>query len=165
MQNTTASAYSPPNTPPPLLFTDGTTKTVELKDNADVETGSLVSYTITNKGKYLRELHSQMRSMPDVTLKSFFFIPNKQAVTSQYIQFYVNPMYAETTFNYEGKPKKAYFVFYPNSFAGIWTPTKRTFEYQMGLYAICFDKPEINSENTVTTAPYIREIYITCEAR
>ncbi len=35
-----------------LLFTDGTTKTVELKDNADVETGSLVSYTITNKGKY-----------------------------------------------------------------------------------------------------------------
>ena len=106
-----------------------------------------------------------MRSMPDVTLKSFFFIPNKQAVTSQYIQFYVNPMYAETTFNYEGKPKKAYFVFYPNSFAGIWTPTKRTFEYQMGLYAICFDKPEINSENTVTTAPYIREIYITCEAR
>ena len=120
---------------------------------------------ITNKGKYLRELHSQMRSMPDVTLKSFFFIPNKQAVTSQYIQFYVNPMYAETTFNYEGKPKKAYFVFYPNSFAGIWTPTKRTFEYQMGLYAICFDKPEVNSEKTVPRAPYIRGIYITGEAR
>ena len=35
-----------------LLFTDGTTKTVELKDNADVANGSIVSYTITNKGKY-----------------------------------------------------------------------------------------------------------------
>ena len=44
-----------------LLFTDGTTKTVELKDNVDkkgattgtdVEKGAIVSYTITNKGKY-----------------------------------------------------------------------------------------------------------------
>ena len=44
-----------------LLFTDGTTKTVELKDDVDkkaaatgtdVEYGAIVSYTITNKGKY-----------------------------------------------------------------------------------------------------------------
>ena len=52
-----------------LLFTDGTTKTVELKDNADVETGSLVSYTITNKGKYdLKVLEKAPDTETDVTL-------------------------------------------------------------------------------------------------
>lgn len=119
----------------------------------------------TVKGKYLRELHNQMRSMPDVTLKSFFYIASKQAITSQYVQFYVNPAYVETTFNYEGSPKKAYFLFYPNYLSGIWTATKHTFEYQMALYAICFDKPEINAETTATTYTYMREIYITCEAK
>ena len=52
-----------------LLFTDGTTKTVELKDNADVETGSLVSYTITNKGKYdLKVLEKTPDTETGVTL-------------------------------------------------------------------------------------------------
>ena len=52
-----------------LLFTDGTTKTVELKDNADVETGSLVSYTITNKGKYdLKVLEKAPDTETGVTL-------------------------------------------------------------------------------------------------
>ena len=52
-----------------LLFTDGTTKTVELKDNADVETGSLVSYTITNKGKYdLKVLEKAPDTETSVTL-------------------------------------------------------------------------------------------------
>ena len=52
-----------------LLFTDGTTKTVELKDNADVETGSLVSYTITNKGKYdLKVLEKAPDAETGVTL-------------------------------------------------------------------------------------------------
>ena len=52
-----------------LLFTDGTTKTVELKDNADVETGSLVSYTITNKGKYdLKVLEKAPDTEKGVTL-------------------------------------------------------------------------------------------------
>ena len=52
-----------------LLFTDGTTKTVELKDNADVETGSLVSYTITNKGKYdLKVLEKTPDTETSVTL-------------------------------------------------------------------------------------------------
>ena len=52
-----------------LLFTDGTTKTVELKDNADVETGSLVSYTITNKGKYdLKVLEKPPDTETGVTL-------------------------------------------------------------------------------------------------
>ncbi len=52
-----------------LLFTDGTTKTVELKDNADAETGSLVSYTITNKGKYdLKVLEKAPDTETGVTL-------------------------------------------------------------------------------------------------
>ena len=52
-----------------LLFTDGTTKTVELKDNAAVETGSLVSYTITNKGKYdLKVLEKTPDTETGVTL-------------------------------------------------------------------------------------------------
>ena len=52
-----------------LLFTDGTTKPVELKDNADVETGSLVSYTITNKGKYdLKVLEKAPDTETGVTL-------------------------------------------------------------------------------------------------
>ena len=118
----------------------------------------------TETGKMLRELHSQMRTLPDVTLKSYFFIPSKQAITSQYVQFYVNPWYAETTFQYEGQPKKAYFIFQQNTYSGVWTPTKHTFEYQLGLYAICFDKPETNSTNAVLM-PTLREVVVTCEAK
>ena len=52
-----------------LLFTDGTTKTVELKDNADVANGSIVSYTITNKGKYeLKVLAKDLVDETSVTL-------------------------------------------------------------------------------------------------
>ena len=52
-----------------LLFTDGTTKTVELKDNADVANGSIVSYTITNKGKYeLKVLAKDLVDETGVTL-------------------------------------------------------------------------------------------------
>ena len=52
-----------------LLFTDGTTKTVELKDNADVANGSIVSYTITNKGKYeLKVLAKDLVNETSVTL-------------------------------------------------------------------------------------------------
>ena len=114
--------------------------------------------------KMLRELHSQMRSLPDVTLKSYFFIPSKQAITSQYVQFYVNPWYAETAFQYEGKTKKVYFIFQQNTYSGVWTPTKHTFEYQLGLYAICFDKPEVNSSSAVLI-PTLREVVVTCEAK
>lgn len=119
----------------------------------------------TNKGKYLMALRDQMKSLPNVSLKSFFYIPSTQAITSQYVQFYVNPMYAKTTFEYEGAEKKAYFIFYPNYYYGVWSPTNFTFQYQMALYAICFDQPELNSENTVNTTPYMRAIYLTCEAQ
>ena len=61
-----------------LLFTDGTTKTVELKDNVDkkgattgtdVEKGAIVSYTITNKGKYdLKVLEKAPDTETGVTL-------------------------------------------------------------------------------------------------
>ena len=61
-----------------LLFTDGTTKTVELKDDVDkkgaatgtdVEYGAIVSYTITNKGKYdLKVLEKTPDTETGVTL-------------------------------------------------------------------------------------------------
>ena len=51
-----------------LLFTDGTTKTVELKDDVDVEYGSLVSYTITNKGKYDLKVLENATTAQNVTL-------------------------------------------------------------------------------------------------
>ena len=60
-----------------LLFTDGTTKTVELKDNVDkkgattgtdVEKGAIVSYTITNKGKYDLKVLENATTAQNVTL-------------------------------------------------------------------------------------------------
>ena len=58
-----------------LLFTDGTTKTVELKDdvdkkgaNTDVEYGAIVSYTITNKGKYDLKVLENATTEQNVTL-------------------------------------------------------------------------------------------------
>ena len=60
-----------------LLFTDGTTKTVELKDNVDkkgattgtdVEKGAIVSYTITNKGKYDLKVLENATIAQNVTL-------------------------------------------------------------------------------------------------
>ena len=60
-----------------LLFTDGTTKTVELKDNVDkkgatagtnVEYGAIVSYTITNKGKYDLKVLENATTAQNVTL-------------------------------------------------------------------------------------------------
>ena len=60
-----------------LLFTDGTTKTVELKDNVDkkgattgtdVEKGAIVSYTITNKGKYDLKVLENATTEQNVTL-------------------------------------------------------------------------------------------------
>ena len=60
-----------------LLFTDGTTKTVELKDNVDkkgattgtdVEKGAIVSYTITNKGKYDLKVLENPTTAQNVTL-------------------------------------------------------------------------------------------------
>ena len=60
-----------------LLFTDGTTKTVELKDNVDkkgattgtdVEKGAIVSYTITNKGKYDLKVLENPTTEQNVTL-------------------------------------------------------------------------------------------------
>ena len=60
-----------------LLFTDGTTKTVELKDNVDkkgattgtdVEKGAIVSYTIPNKGKYDLKVLENATTAQNVTL-------------------------------------------------------------------------------------------------
>lgn len=118
----------------------------------------------TEKANMLRALRSQLKDAPETELKSWFYIPSKNAITSQYVQFYVNPSYIETEYTYKDEKKKAYFLFYSNAYTGIWSPTDRTFQYQMGLYAICLDKLELNSEHTVTT-PYLREIYITCEAK
>ena len=120
---------------------------------------------VTDRGKWLMALRSQMKSQADITLKSFFYIPNTQAITSEQVQFYVNPMYAGVKFDYEGTTKTAYFIFYSNSYYGVWNSEDHTFQYQMSLYAICFDQLEVNSENTVTAAPYMRTIGITCEAK
>ncbi len=120
---------------------------------------------VTDRGKWLMALRNQMKTSPNIALKSFFYIPNKQSITSQQVQFYVNPMYVGINFDYEGTTKTAYFVFYSNSYYGVWNAENHTFQYQMSLYGICFDKLEMNSENSVTTAPYIRTVGMTCKAK
>lgn len=118
----------------------------------------------TDKADMLRELHSQMRELPSTDLKAFYYIPSKNAITQSYVQFYVNPFIIETAFRYKNETRKVFFVFYSNAYSGIWVPSENTFEYQMGLYAICFDKVDLNSTSTIT-APYIRGVYVTAEAK
>lgn len=118
----------------------------------------------TEKAEMLRELRLQLKDTPDTELKAFYYIPSKTAITSSYVQFYANPYTLETSFKYKGETKKAFFVFYANAYSGIWTPSKHSFEYQMGLYAICLNKLDLNSADAITTT-YIRGLYLTCEAK
>ena len=143
----------------PLLYWDQKSESV-YSDSAIV----ITSTDKTEKAEMLRALRSQLKDAPETELKSWFYIPNRNAITSQYVQFYVNPSYIETEYTYNKEKKKAYFVFYSNAYTGIWSPTDHTFQYQMGLYAICLDKLELNGEHTITS-PYLREVYITCEAK
>lgn len=118
----------------------------------------------TENADMLRELRSQMRELPSTNLKAFYYIPSKSAITQSYVQFYVNPYVAESSFTYKGESKKVFFVFYSNAYSGIWTPSKQAFEFQMGLYAICLEKLDLNSTKAIT-APYLRGLYMTCEAK
>ena len=125
---------------------------------------SVPANDLSEKANMLRELKSQLKSAPSTNLKAYYFIPNKNAVTSSSLYFYVNPVTVETTFNYNNAEKKVYFVFYMNTYTGSWTSSDRLFQFQLGTYAICFDTLDLNT-STAITSYYLRDLYMTCTAK
>jgi len=125
---------------------------------------SVPANDLSEKANMLRELKSQLKSAPSTNLKAYYFIPNKNAVTSSSLYFYVNPVTVETTFNYNNAEKKVYFVFYMNTYTGSWTSSDRLFQFQLGTYAICFDTLDLNN-TTAITSYYLRDLYMTCTAK
>ena len=75
--------------------------------------------------------------------------------------FFVNPIYFKQTLEYDGGKHDVYFVFLTNNFGGNYNYTTRTFEFNMYLNSITFDKAPVDFNNQVSKQ-FFRNLLFTC---
>lgn len=101
-----------------------------------------------------------------IDLKCYYYVPTTSFVTSSAISFFVNPVYVKQTLEYNGGMHDVYFVFLTNNFGGLnfggnYNYAARTFEFNMYLNSITFDKAPVDFLNQVSTV-FFRNILFTC---
>ena len=94
-------------------------------------------------------------------LKCYYYVPTTSFVTSSAISFFVNPIYFKQTLEYDGGKHDVYFVFLTNNFGGNYNYTTRTFEFNMYLNSITFDKAPVDFNNQVSKQ-FFRNLLFTC---
>ena len=94
-------------------------------------------------------------------LKCYYYVPTTSFVTSSAISFFVNPIYFKQTLEYDGGKHDVYFVFLTNNFGGNYNYTTRTFEFNMYLNSITFDKAPVDFNNQVSKQ-FFRNLFFTC---
>lgn len=96
-----------------------------------------------------------------IDLKCYYYVPTTSFVTSSAISFFVNPIYFKQTLEYDGGKHDVYFVFLTNNFGGNYNYTTRTFEFNMYLNSITFDKAPVDFNNQVSKQ-FFRNLLFTC---
>lgn len=94
-------------------------------------------------------------------LKCYYYVPTTSFVTSSAISFFVNPIFFKQTLEYDGGKHDVYFVFLTNNFGGNYNYTTRTFEFNMYLNSITFDKAPVDFYNQVSKQ-FFRNLLFTC---
>lgn len=113
----------------------------------------------------LRALQSAISAIKTPSnLKCYYYVPTKSLVSSQWMQFIVNPIYFKQTLTYNGKQHDVYFVFRTGYYGGTFTTSSRQFEFNMYLQSISIDKEPKDYSNSIPST-YFRNILLTCNTK
>lgn len=135
---------------------------VYMLDSAVVVDNDEQSFEAEKYRSLSKAISELKESDPTVTFLGQYAIPSKAYVSNAYYQFAISGYTISKTLSFDGAAHTVYFVF--GQTTGSYILSSRTFQGQVGLYAICIDKLDLSSQYVVPSR-YFKQVQFTFSAK